>query len=138
MNFKDKTVWITGASSGIGEALAYEFANQGARIILSARNAKELQRVANGCKTECLIQVLDLANHDKMSSMVDEIISRVGQVDILVNNGGMSQRALVKDAPFEVDKKMIEVNLLGTIALSKALLPHFWKIKAGTIWSSPA
>ncbi len=131
MNFQNKTVWITGASSGIGEALAYEFANQGAKLVLSSRKKEALRRVADACKTDCFIQVLDLADHGAMPGIVADVLKQVGRVDILVNNGGMSQRALVKDALFEVDKRMIEVNLLGTIAISKALLPHFLENKNG-------
>ncbi len=131
MNFQNKTVWITGASSGIGEALSYEFANQGAKLVLSSRKAEALQRVADACKTDCFVQVLDLADHDAMPGIVEQVLKQVGKVDILVNNGGMSQRAFVKDAVFAVDKKMIDVNLLGTIAISKAILPHFLENKNG-------
>lgn len=131
MNFNNKTVWITGASSGIGEALAYELSRQGAKLILSARNATELNRVASACTGEVLVQPLDLGDHTSLPGVVEKVLSIAGQVDVLVNNGGISQRALAKDTRFEVDKKLIEVNLLGTIALSKALLPHFLERKTG-------
>lgn len=132
MSFQNKTVWITGASSGIGEALAYEFASQGAKLILSSRKKQDLERVANGCNGRViLIQILDLAEHDALPNIVTSVLSKVGKVDILVNNAGVSQRALVKDALFDVDKKMIQINLLGTIALSKALLPHFLQNQNG-------
>jgi short-subunit dehydrogenase len=132
MNFNNKTVWITGASSGIGEALAYEFSRQGAKLVLSARNEAELQRVAKSCNGgDAIIQTLDLGDHASLPGVVQKVLSQAGQVDILVNNGGISQRALAKDTNFEVDKKLIDVNLLGTIALSKALLPHFLHRKSG-------
>lgn len=131
-HFQNKTVWITGASSGIGEALAHEFARQGARLILSARNEAELQRVADACgRPDTIIQPLDLGNHDSLPGIMQAVLAKAGQVDILVNNGGISQRSLVKNTVFEVDKKLINVNLLGTIALSKALLPHFLERKSG-------
>jgi short-subunit dehydrogenase len=132
MSFQNKTVWITGASSGIGEALAYEFASQGAKLILSSRKKEDLEKVAKGCNGRViLIQTLDLAEHEVLPGIVTSVLSKVGKVDILVNNAGISQRALVKDALFEVDKKMIQINLLGTIALSKALLPHFLQNQNG-------
>lgn len=132
MSFQNKTVWITGASSGIGEALAYEFASQGAKLILSSRKKEDLERVAKGCNNKAiLIQTLDLADHDALPGIVSSVLKEVGKVDILVNNAGVSQRALVKDALFEVDKKMIQINLLGTIALTKALLPHFLENQNG-------
>ncbi len=130
-NLQNKTVWITGASSGIGEALAYEFARQGAKLVLSARNEAELKRVAAACPTEALVQPLDLGDHDSLPGIAEQVLAKVGQLDLLVNNGGISQRALAKDTIFEVDKKMVDVNLLGTIALSKAVLPHFLAKKSG-------
>lgn len=130
--FENKTVWITGASSGIGEALAHEFAKEGARLVLSARNEAELQRVAQACgRPGTIIQTLDLGDHDSLPGIVKTVLSKAGQVDVLVNNGGISQRSLAKDTKFEVDKKLINVNLLGTIALSKAILPHFLERKSG-------
>ncbi len=130
--FANKTVWITGASSGIGEALAHEFAKVGARLVLSARNEAELHRVAQACgRPDTIIQTLDLSNHDSLPGVVEQVIAKAGQVDILVNNGGISQRSLAKDTNFEVDKKLINVNLLGTICLTKAILPHFLQRKTG-------
>lgn len=130
--FANKTVWITGASSGIGEALALEFARQGARLVLSARNEAELKRVAAACgRADTIIQTLDLADHASLPGAVQAVLSKAGNVDVLVNNGGISQRSLVKDTSFEVDKKLINVNLLGTIALTKALLPHFLERRTG-------
>ncbi len=131
-NFENKTVWITGASSGIGEALAHEFAKEGARLVLSARNEAELQRVANACgRPDTIIQPLDLGDHDSLPGVVQSVLAKAGMVDVLVNNGGISQRSLAKDTKFDVDKKLINVNLLGTIALTKAILPHFLERKTG-------
>jgi short-subunit dehydrogenase len=129
---ENKTVWITGASSGIGEALAHEFAREGARLVLSARNAAELRRVADACgRPDTIIQTLDLADHGSLPGVVQAVLAKAGQVDILVNNGGISQRSLAKDTKFEVDQKLVNVNLLGTIALTKAILPHFLERKTG-------
>ncbi|MEY3052241.1 MAG: hypothetical protein RLY31_2026 [Bacteroidota bacterium] len=128
---KGKTVWITGASSGIGEALAYAFASQGARLILSARRVDVLAAVATRCGADPLVVPLDLSEPAAIPALVADVIQRVGHVDILVNNGGISQRSLIRETSFEVDRKLVEVNLLGTIALSKAILPHFLERKAG-------
>ncbi len=130
--FNKKTVWITGASSGIGEAMAYVLANQGAELVLSGRNKAELERVAKACSpAKTHIQVLDLADHENLSSIANSVIERVGKVDILVNNGGLSQRSLARETTLEVDRQLLDVNLLGTITLSKALLPHFLERKTG-------
>jgi short-subunit dehydrogenase len=130
-NYQGKTVWITGASSGIGEALAYEFSRQGAKVVLSARSEAELRRVAAACDGEAVVQPLDLGKHDSLAGAVEAVLKKVGTVDILVNNGGISQRSLAKNTDYQVDKKMIDVNLLGTMTLSKALLPHFLERKSG-------
>lgn len=131
---KDKVVWITGASSGIGEALVYEFAKQEARIVLSARNKAELERVANTTglgERDILVLPLDLEKPEEMTSKTAQVINHFGRIDILVNNGGLSQRSLAKDTGWEVDRKLLTVNTLGTIALSKAVLPYFLRQKTG-------
>ncbi|MFV8323291.1 SDR family oxidoreductase [Flavobacterium sp. LB3P21] len=127
-----KIVWITGASSGIGEALAYELATRNCKLILSARNIKALEDVKSKCSTaEVVILPFDLSDFDNAKNQVENAIAAFGKIDILVNNGGVSQRSLIADTDFEVDKKLIEVDYLGTVALSKALLPHFIKNKKG-------
>lgn len=128
-----KVIWITGASSGIGEALAYELSKADNKIILSARREEKLQEVRNNCvnKDNVAIVVLDLKAFDQMQMYVDEAIKAFGYIDILVNNGGVSQRSLIAETDFSVDKKLIEINYLGTIGLTKALLPHFLKRKKG-------
>ena len=133
MSFKNKVVWITGASSGIGEALAYEFASQGARLVLSARRKEALEKVAANCPvgTTTWIEAVDISHFDQLPKIVNSVISKTGRIDILINNAGMSQRALAKETDFEVDKRLIDVNLLGTIALTKAVLPHMLRQKSG-------
>jgi len=125
--FDGKVVWITGASSGIGEALAKAFAAQGAKLVLSARRVAELERVRESCggyNAPVAIVPLDLADHDGIPARAAEAVAAFGQVDILVNNGGISQRSLAKDAGIEVDRRIMDVNFLGTVAVTKALLPH--------------
>ncbi|MGZ9734191.1 SDR family oxidoreductase [Flavobacterium sp. GNP002] len=127
-----KVVWITGASSGIGEALAYELARRNCKLILSARNIKALEDVKSKCSTaEVVILPFDLSDFDNAKNQVENAIAAFGKIDVLVNNGGVSQRSLIADTDFEVDKKLIEVDYLGTVALTKALLPHFIKNKKG-------
>jgi short-subunit dehydrogenase len=123
-----KIVWITGASSGIGEALAYELARRNCKLILSARNIKALEDVKSKCSTaEVVILPFDLSDFDNAKNHVENAIAAFGKIDILVNNGGVSQRSLIADTDFEVDKKLIEIDYLGAVALTKALLPHFIK-----------
>lgn len=127
-----KVVWITGASSGIGEALAYELAAKNCKLILSARNAEALEIVKSKCSnTEVVILPFDLVDFDNAKNNVEKGINAFGKVDVLINNGGVSQRSLIIETDFEVDKKLIEVDYLGTIALTKALLPHFIKSQSG-------
>ena len=133
-NFKNKIVWITGASSGIGEALAKEYASLGAKIILSARRKEELNRVQSECDLndqQALVLPLDLSKHDEMGVKVQQALAHFGHVDILINNGGISQRSLVLETDFSVYKKLIDVDYLGTVALTKALLPHFVERQSG-------
>ncbi len=135
--FSNKRVWITGASSGIGEALAKAFAQHGAHVILSARNENELLRVAAQCTeagaASVSIQVLDLAQHDAIPGIVEHVLRQSGKVDILINNGGVSQRALAKDTSLDVDKRLMNINFFGTVALTKALLPSMITHQLGHI-----
>lgn len=132
MKINNKTIWITGASSGIGEALAYELASKNCNLILSARNTAALQRVKLNCNSENIALLpFDLVDFDKAKANVEKAISFFGPIDVLINNGGVSQRSLLLETDFEVDKKLIEVDYLGTVALSKALLPHFIEKQSG-------
>tara|TARA_R110002074_G_scaffold193443_2_gene359277 strand:+ start:1189 stop:1983 length:795 start_codon:yes stop_codon:yes gene_type:complete len=133
MFFSDKIVWITGASSGIGKALALELSNQNAKLILSSRKKDDLALVKAACKNPEKVKIitLDLEDYTNLQSKADEAIAAFGTVDILVNNGGISQRSLVKDTTILVDKRIMDINYLGTVALTKAILPHFIKNKNG-------
>jgi len=128
-----KVIWITGASSGIGEALTYELNEQGCSLILSARRENELQRVKLACKNPNNIVVLplDLSDFESMNLKVKTAISFFGKIDILVNNGGISQRSLIVETQFKVYQDLININYLGTINLSKELLPYFIAQKQG-------
>lgn len=136
MSFSDKVVWITGASSGIGEALAVEFARQGAKLVLSSRRQSELERVQKACgigNDRCLILPLDLADTTGVDALTQQVVNTFGRIDVLVNNGGISQRALAKDAPVEIDRRIMEVNFFGQVALTKSVLPVMLKQRSGHI-----
>jgi short-subunit dehydrogenase len=129
-----KVVWITGASSGIGEALVYALAAKGARLILSARRKEELERVKGNCPSAVQAQVhilpLDLTKPETLRLSTDAAIQVFGHVDILINNGGISQRGLAKETTLDVDRRLMEVNYFGALAITKNILPHF--LKRGT------
>ena len=134
--FTGKVVWITGASSGIGEALARAFAKEGAKLVLSARRESELKRVQRECglsDDQCLVLPLDLADTSSVENVSSQVISRFGRIDVLVNNGGMSQRSFTTDTPLEIDRKVMEVNFFGTVAVTKSILPQMLKQKSGHI-----
>lgn len=124
---KNKIIWITGASSGIGKSLAIELSKLDTKLILSSRNEATLTEVKNECENSQNITVLpiDLEKYDDFDKTVAIAISFFGKVDILINNGGISQRSLAIDTNIDVDKRIMDVNYMGTVALSKAILPHF-------------
>jgi dehydrogenase/reductase SDR family member 7B len=131
--FNHKTIWITGASSGIGEALAYAFSFRGASLILSGRRTDELERVQMSCKYpgEVKILPLDLSDASSLEAKTAEAIQCFGQIDILIHNGGISQRSLVIETPMDVHRKVMEVDYFSYVAISKAILPHFISRKSG-------
>ena len=135
MDFKNKVVWITGASSGIGEALVYAFDRRGAKIVISARRETELERVKNNCKNpdNIIVQTLDLENHSSIDGVAQSVINKVNNIDFLINNGGISQRSLAKETPLNVDKRIMDINYFGTIALTKAVLPNMLERRNGHI-----
>jgi short-subunit dehydrogenase len=133
--FKDKVIWITGASSGIGEALAYAFSDADAYLILSSRKAESLEAVKADCKhpDKICILPLDVTHYKTIPAIAEKAIQFQGHLDILINNAGISQRALAQDTQLEVDQKIMDVNFFGSIAVSKAVLPHFLARKSGHI-----
>ena len=130
---KDRVVWITGASSGIGKACAMACSQQGAKVILSARNEQKLKEVSNELSGESSILPLDVSDAPSISSKTKEAISTFGQVDVLINNAGISQRGLVRETTLEVDRRIFEVNFFGNIAITKELLPHMTSRGSGNI-----
>lgn len=133
-SFKDKVVWITGASSGIGEAMAMAFANEGAKLVLTARREEELQRVK--IKTglpdaAVLVLPMDVTQFEKAKPAAEQVISYFGRIDIMVHNAGVSQRSYIKDTDLEVYQMLMNVNFYSTVAITKAILPYMIQQKSG-------
>ncbi len=135
IDFAGKVVWITGASSGIGEAVAMLLAQRGARLVLSARRADVLERVASACSEAgaeaCLCVPMDVVDYDAMPAAVDKVLKEFGAIDLLINNAGVSQRSLCKNTSFDVYRQMMDINVLGQIALTQAVLPSMLERGSG-------
>lgn len=134
--FQGKNAWITGASSGIGEALVYEFVNRDAKVIISSNDDPGLERVRKACgeKAGNVICIpFDLAETSAIESLVEEQMNKIGNIDYLLNIGGISQRARVDETPLWLDRKIFEINYFGTVALTKAVLPYMIRQKSGHI-----
>lgn len=130
--FEGRCWWITGASSGIGEALARTLAKRGASLILSGRNVAALEGTARACK-DALVLPFEATDFERIPVLVERAWSWKGRVDGLVNNAGVTQRSLAVDTAFAVYQRMIAIDLLGPIALTQALLPRMLKAGAGRI-----
>lgn len=130
---ENKVVWITGASGGIGEALALACAERGARLVLSARKEAELNRVKAACtkSPDVLVLPLDVTNFERMPQVVQTVLSHFGSIDVLINNAGISQRSYAENTELDVDRRIMDINFFGTVALTKAVLPHFLERKTG-------
>lgn len=130
-----KVVWLTGATSGIGESLAYELAAKGATLILSARRAGELERVRAACSRpeEHLLLPIDLVQTDTLSPAVETVLRRFGHVDILIHCAGVSQRGAVVDAELEVHRYVMNLNYFAPLALTKLVLPSMIARHSGHI-----
>lgn len=133
MEYTGKVIWITGASSGIGEALAEAFAARGAQIILSGRRTDALQAVADRLPTPSFVLPFETTDKQALPAIVEQAIGWQGRVDGLVNNAGISQRALAVDSALDVYDRIIAVDLLAPIWLTQLLLPHMTGRKSGLI-----
>ena len=120
-----RTVWVSGATSGIGKAVAKACHQRGDRLILSARKSGDLDRLRMALgATDALLAPFDLGQTDGLSDMVGRIWQEVDGVDVVVHSGGISQRSRLIDTDPAVDRRMMEVNYFGTLAFTRALLPH--------------
>ena len=133
-NLRDKIVWITGASSGIGEELAYAFAKEGAFPVLSARKLEKLEQVKTNClkfTSKCWVQPIDLSKINELEAVVNSVLEQTGRIDLLINNAGRSQRSLAKETPLEIDRSIMELNFFSVVALTKLVLPHMLRNQSG-------
>jgi len=131
---KNKIVWITGASSGIGEALAYAYAQQGAKLILSARNKAALEKVRDNCtpdENKIRILPLDLSKVATLNKKAKQALKFFGKVDVMVHNAGVASRDLAANINTRTDQKIMNTNYFGAVVLTKSLLPSMLKRKSG-------
>lgn len=132
MDFKNKTAFITGASSGIGEALARGLSARGARVILSGRRVSELERVAATCK-EALVLPFEATNYEALPGVVAKAEGWRGGIDLLINNAGVSQRSLALDTDFDVYRRIMEIDFFAPLRLTQLVLPGMVGRRAGHI-----
>ncbi|GFN94503.1 dehydrogenase/reductase sdr family member 7 [Plakobranchus ocellatus] len=137
-----KVVWVTGASSGIGEAIAYCLAESGCKLVLTARRKERLEKVKQTClasafckvkEDDILVLPFDVVDFDSHEKKVQEVLEYFHTVDILINNAGKTQRAAWMDVELSVDRELYDVNVLGPVSLTQALLPHMVERKQGQI-----
>lgn len=125
-NFKDKVVIVTGASSGIGEAMAREFAAQGARVVLGARSVQKLQLIAGEIRSQggqAAYCGVDVTNVDECRRLIETAVNEFGGIDVLVCNAGLSMRAIFDDVDLGVLHRLMDVNFWGTVNCCKFALP---------------
>ncbi len=135
-NLNNKVVWITGASSGIGEAIAIEMAKEGAKLVLTARSEAKLQALKAQCDEYtkgAMVLPMDLYKIETFSGAAKQVVDKFGRIDMLINNAGISQRALTREADLDIDRKVMELNFFSPVALTKAVLPYMIKQKSGHI-----
>lgn len=136
MEYTDKTVWITGASSGIGEALAKAYYKNGANLILSSRRQEALEEVKTklgGDGSRIKVLTLDLTQSDTFATKTADALSLFGSIDVLINNGGISQRSIFEETNLDTVRKIMEVNYFGSVGLTREVLPHMTTQKSGHI-----
>jgi dehydrogenase/reductase SDR family protein 7B len=133
---QNKVIWITGASSGIGKELAIQLSANNNQLILSARNKEALSELKSECEVkgvQAFILPLDLADSAHFDLIAKEAAAAFGKIDVLINNGGISQRSFAAETPLSVDRTIMEVNFFGTVALTKAVIPYMLAQKSGQL-----
>jgi dehydrogenase/reductase SDR family member 7B len=136
MNLNNKVVIITGASSGIGEACAYAFAKHGCRLVLAARSMEKLQIVKRHCealKAQTVIVKCDVSSEHDCKQLIDEAIHHFGSLHVLINNAGISMRALFVDCDLNVLKQLMDINFWGTVYCTKYAMPYLLKQKGSVV-----
>ncbi len=131
-----KIVVITGASSGIGKALAYEFSSQGNKVMLAARSGEKLQNITKDIQKsggEAAFCITDVTNENDCRNLIFNTIKTFGGIDVLINNAGISMRALFKDLKIDVLKTVMQVNFWGAVYCTKYALPYVLKSKGSVV-----
>lgn len=130
MQFKDRVILITGASSGIGKALAVQLLAQGARVALCARNIDKLKAGFNAFDNNNLLLLkADVSVEADCKALVNSVLEKWGKIDSLINNAGISMRALFEDLDLSVIRELMDINFWGTVYMSKYALPHIMQQK---------
>lgn len=134
-NFKDKVSWIVGASSGIGEEIAKQINADGGIVVLSARKVDKLNEVQKSLKfpEKSFIIQLDLEDQSNFEELTKQVIAKYDKIDYLFNNGGVSQRGEAVETQMQVDRRMMEINYFGNIALTKIVAPYMREANGGHI-----
>ena len=133
---KSKVVIVTGASSGIGKALAVECANRGGHVVLAARNKDELNKVKDIIDHhggDCIVTVTDVTDEESCEKMIHHVVEDYGRIDVLINNAGISMRAILEDMDMDTFKKVIDVNFWGAVNCTKHALPYLIKSKGSVV-----
>lgn len=133
---KNKVVIITGASSGIGEALVRNYTAQGAKVVLAARNIEKLKVLSDEIQTyenQLLCIKTDVSKEEDCKKLIESAVDRFGRIDILINNAGISMRALFEETEISVIKKLMDVNFWGTVYCTKFALPYLLKSKGSVV-----
>ena len=131
---KNKVVVITGASSGIGRSLAYEFASRGCKLVLAARRVELLNQIkAQLNQAEILVQQTDVSMESDCSQLIRKAVDHFGRIDILINNAGISMRAIFEDVDLDVIRRLMDVNFWGTVYCTKYALPYLLRTKGSVV-----
>lgn len=133
MNFNNKTIIVTGASSGIGLAMARVFADYGANVVLAARSGDKLVEIANQIGDKALAVQCDVVDEKQCQELVKKAVAKFGGVDVLINNAGLSMRALFDDVDLSVMHKLMDVNFWGCVNCTKYALPYIQKAKGSIV-----
>ena len=136
MNLSNKVIWITGASSGIGEATVYALAKENCKLVISARRIEELNRVRSNTSLSdenILVLPIDLEQHQNAKNWTKKVTDKFNRIDILINNGGISQEGFALNTSTEVEQKIMNINYFGNVALSKAVAPIMQQQQGGKI-----
>jgi short-subunit dehydrogenase len=133
MKLRNQTIWITGASSGVGEGMARVFHREGANLVLSARRQAELERVKSGCRGSGTIDIVpfDVTDAAAREAAAAAVLDRYARLDVLVNNAGIGQRSAARDTALDVDRRIMEVDFFAPVALAKLVLPRFIEQQSG-------